>query len=117
MNATPDWADDAFCYVTTTGRVSGRPHEIEIWFGYAKGSLYLLSGSGRRSDWVRNIAVSPAVRVRVRDDDVTATARFVEDADEESRARRMLAAKYQGWREGQELSDWASNALVVALDL
>ena len=25
-------ADDDFCYLTTTGRVTGEPHEIEIWF-------------------------------------------------------------------------------------
>jgi hypothetical protein len=25
-------AKEDFCYVTTKGRVSGRPHEIEIWF-------------------------------------------------------------------------------------
>ena len=25
-------ADEDFCYLTTTGRVTGRPHEIEIWF-------------------------------------------------------------------------------------
>jgi hypothetical protein len=27
-----DDASQAFCYLTTTGRVSGRPHTIEIWF-------------------------------------------------------------------------------------
>ena len=26
-------ADDNYCYLTTTGRKSGSPHEIEIWFG------------------------------------------------------------------------------------
>ena len=25
-------AAEQYCYLTTTGRVSGRPHEIEIWF-------------------------------------------------------------------------------------
>ena len=36
---TPDVAtrlaahvDDDFCYLTTRGRVTGAPHEIEIWF-------------------------------------------------------------------------------------
>jgi hypothetical protein len=33
MPADPrDLADEEFCYLTTTGRVTGRPHEIEIWF-------------------------------------------------------------------------------------
>jgi hypothetical protein len=46
---------EEYCYLTTTGRISGRPHEIEIWFGINENSLYLLSGGGERSDWVKNI--------------------------------------------------------------
>jgi hypothetical protein len=26
-------AEEDYCYLTTTGRVSGEPREIEIWFG------------------------------------------------------------------------------------
>ncbi len=26
-------ATENYCYLTTIGRVSGNPHEIEIWFG------------------------------------------------------------------------------------
>jgi hypothetical protein len=29
-------ADESFCYVTTTGRRTGNPHSIEIWFGLAR---------------------------------------------------------------------------------
>jgi hypothetical protein len=32
-------------------------------------------------------------------------------------ARHLLAGKYQGWKEGKKLSDWARTALPVALDL
>jgi hypothetical protein len=32
------------CYLTTTGRVSGRPHTIEIWFALQDRTLYVLSG-------------------------------------------------------------------------
>ena len=28
-----DLINEEFCYLTTTGRVSGKPREIEIWFG------------------------------------------------------------------------------------
>src|SRR5690606_17915662 len=27
-------AAEPYCYLTTTGRVTGRPHTIEIWFGH-----------------------------------------------------------------------------------
>lgn len=106
-----------FCYVTTTGRRTGRPHTIEIWFGQRDATLYLLSGGGDRSDWVRNMRVEPSVSVRIDHRDGDGIARFVEDPEEQATARRLLAGKYQGWRYGRALSRWASTALVVAIDL
>ena len=58
---------EAFCYLTTRGRVSGRPHEIEIWFVRHGSSLFMLAGAGARSDWVQNLRADPVVTVRVRD--------------------------------------------------
>jgi deazaflavin-dependent oxidoreductase (nitroreductase family) len=106
-----------YCYVTTTGRVTGRPHEIEIWFGVGGASLYLLSGGGEASDWVKNLRARPQVTVRIGKQTFTGAARFVSDEQEEAMARRLLAAKYQGWREGRALSGWARTALPVAIDL
>jgi hypothetical protein len=54
---------ESFCYLTTTGRVSGEPREIEIWFGLEGETLYMLSGGRERSDWVKNLRREPAVRV------------------------------------------------------
>lgn len=109
-------ADEPFCYVTTVGRVTGRPHTIEIWFGERDGILYLLSGGGDESDWVRNMRAEPKVSVRLGDQVRQGLARLVDDPKEEAGARRLLASKYQGWREGRPLSRWASTAFVVAID-
>jgi deazaflavin-dependent oxidoreductase (nitroreductase family) len=109
-------ADEDFAYVTTTGRRTGRPHEIEIWFGLRDGVVYLLSGGGACADWVRNLLADPRVRLRIGSLEMPARARVVEDADEDAMARRLLAAKYQGWSEGQPLTDWASTALPVAIE-
>jgi deazaflavin-dependent oxidoreductase (nitroreductase family) len=109
-------ADEEFCYLTTTGRVTGRPHTIEIWFAVAGGRVYLLSGGGDRSDWVRNLLADPRVVLRVGGQEGPATAGLVADAAEEATARRLLAAKYQDWSEGEPLSGWATTALLVALD-
>jgi deazaflavin-dependent oxidoreductase (nitroreductase family) len=108
-------SEEAFCYVTTTGRVSGRPHRIEIWFVYDDGRLYLMSGGGDRSDWVRNLRRDPAVRLEVGAFDGRATAEVLDDAGEDSPVRHLMAAKYQGWHEGEQLTEWARTALVVAL--
>ena len=116
-----DWlsrrANDSFCYLTTTGRRTGRPHTIEIWFAMSGGRLYMLSGNRDRSDWVRNLQTQPAVRVRLGDQTYPGTARVVVDPAEDALARRLLAAKYQGWREGAPLSGWARTALPVAVEL
>jgi len=107
---------EEYCYFTTTGRVSGRPHEIEIWFGVHDSTLYLLSGS-QTSDWVKNVRKTPAVTVRIASHTFTGTARIVKDKEEERRARYLLAEKYQEWEDGKTLSQWARTALPVAIDV
>ncbi len=115
MEIPPSWETEAFCYVTTTGRRTGREHTIEIWFGLNSGTFYLLSGGGLRSDWVRNINAEPRVTVRVGDKTFEAGGRVVDDPAEDALARRLLASKYQGWEEGAEMSTWAQTALPIAL--
>ncbi len=112
-----DADDEEFCYLTTRGRVSGRPHEIEIWFARDGLTLHLLSGGGARSDWVRNLEAEPSVRVRVRDTTYDARARVVERGEpEDLGARDRVYAKYTA-RGYDGLDGWRERALVVALDL
>lgn len=116
MSAVASVAGEPFAYLTSGGRRTGRPHTIEIWFAVRDGVVYLLSGGGDRSDWVRNLQAEPEATLRVGDVARAVRARMVVDGDEELAARRLLATKYQGWRDGQPLSRWARTALVVALD-
>lgn len=109
--------EQVFCYLTTTGRRTHRPHEIEIWFARQGDTLYLLSGGRDRSDWVRNLQRDPAVTVRIGDRTHRATARVVAPGtDEDALARRLLLAKYQR-PGGEDLTSWSRTALPVALDL
>jgi deazaflavin-dependent oxidoreductase (nitroreductase family) len=109
-------ADDDFCYLTTRGRRTGRPHEIEIWFAQDGSTLYLLSGGRDRSDWVRNLRVDPAVTVRLRDTSHEARARVVDDVTESERGRRLVFEKYQPRYSGS-LERWRRESLLVALDV
>jgi len=86
-------ADEAFCYLTTVGRRSGRPHTIEIWFALRRSTLYLLSGGGRQSDWVRNLVSTPEVEVRIGDRRFTGRARIIGDPDEDRLARRLASGQ------------------------
>jgi len=106
-----------YCYLTTTGRKSGLPREIEIWFGINENSLYLLSGGGDESQWVKNLLANPNVTVRIAKHTFNGIGKIVNEEKEETMARHMLAGKYQDWKEGQSLSDWGKTALVVGIDL
>jgi deazaflavin-dependent oxidoreductase (nitroreductase family) len=109
-------ATEDFCYLTTRGRVTGQPHEIEIWFAADGATLYMLSGGGDRSDWVRNLCAEPKVTVRIRDTTYDASARVIADATEERHARTLVFDKYQPRNKGS-LERWRESALPIAFDL
>lgn len=113
---------EQFCYLTTTGRKTGRPHEIEIWFAFppdpTSTTLYLMAGGRERSDWVKNLLHNPAATVRFAAVTWTGTARVIPPhTDEDTLARHLLCAKYQNWHPGQPLSDWGQTALPIAVTL
>ena len=105
-------------YLTTTGRVSGRPHEIEIWFGVSpdRRSIYLLSGGGERADWVRNIDRNGAVTFRILGETYAGSARRA-SADEAQAVRESLAAKYYRWTGGELPNDWSRTSLPLVIEL
>lgn len=104
-----------YCYVTTTGRVTGRPHEIEIWFALQDTTIYILAGNGRRSDWVRNGLEQPNITVRIAGTVFDGRLRVVETGAEDALARRLLLTKYSP--ENSDLDDWGRTALPVAIDI
>ncbi len=122
MTATLPLSDEQLAerngYLTTTGRVSGRPHEIEIWFGVApdRRTVYLLSGGGDRADWVRNIDRNGAVTFRILGVTYEGSGRRASDAEAQA-IREPLAAKYYGWSGGDLPNDWSRTALPVVVGL
>lgn len=110
-------ADEDFCYLTTTGRVTGEPHEIEIWFAIVPEThtLYMLSGGGDRSDWVKNLRRDPEVEVRLAGERFAGWAREANDAEENGLARRLLVEKYES--SPGRLENWRRTAMPVVVDL
>jgi deazaflavin-dependent oxidoreductase (nitroreductase family) len=93
---------EQFLYLTTTGRVTGRPHEIEIWFVEHDGRYYLVSEMRERADWVRNILRRPAVTFRVGNRTWQGHARPIYPEQEPELAAAVSAkmdAKYE-WSNG-----------------
>ena len=109
-------AKEAFCYLTTRGRITHDPHEIEIWFGAKGSTIYMLSGGGVRSDWVKNLLADPRVRVRIGAEEFEGRGRLVDDPAEVKWVRSALFDKYDAGY-GGDLTEWSRSALPVAVDI
>ena len=107
---------DDFCYLTTTGRYTGRRHRIEIWYARHGDTLFLLAGGARSADWVQNLIADPAVDVELDGVEHQATGRLIVDAAEDELARSMVFDKYTP-RSSDDLTEWRQRALPIAIDL
>lgn len=117
MAFDPSIATEPYCYLTTCGRVSGEPREIEIWFALEAGVLFLMAGGRERAHWVRNLQHQPAVSVRIRGVTHAARARIVAPGTpEDVRARVLLYEKYQPTYD-KNLRGWADSSLPVAIEV
>jgi deazaflavin-dependent oxidoreductase (nitroreductase family) len=85
-------------HLTTTGRRSGQPREIEIWFTERAARFYVIAEEGERAHWVRNLLADPQVEWRVGERRFTGRARLVDGAAGAA-AQALSAAKY-GWGDG-----------------
>ena len=119
MTLPQDLDRHSVCVLETIGRRSGHPRPIEIWFAAdpQRDRIYLLSGGRDEAHWVRNLRANPAVRVGIGDRWYDGVAGEIETGPDDGLARRLLAAKYQGWVDGAPLSGWAEGSLPVAIDL
>lgn len=70
--------------ITTTGRQSGRPRRLEIWFHNIGGRIFITGLPGRR-DWYANLLADPAFTFHLKDSvraNLAAKARPVTAVDE-----------------------------------
>ena len=108
-------AEEDFCYLTTIGRISGRPHTIEIWFALHEQTLYMLSGGRDKSDWVKNALQNPTVQLKINSSTFNGTARLVSSNQEDLLARKIVFEKYVH-RTSDDLVDWSRTSLPIAVD-
>jgi deazaflavin-dependent oxidoreductase (nitroreductase family) len=109
--------DEAFAaaiegVLVTTGRASGEPREVTLWFAVTGGRVVLLSGGGRDAHWVRNLEADPRVRLRAGGVEVTGHARVVRGGPEDPGVREAIASKYGT----TGLRTWLRTALPVVID-
>jgi deazaflavin-dependent oxidoreductase (nitroreductase family) len=101
-------SEPQYLYLTTRGRKTGKPREIEIWFTRRGRCFYLVSERRLRAHWVQNLLEEPRVRWNVDGRKFRGRARVLRAAGSPELVRDIQArskSKY-GWGDG----------LVVELD-
>jgi deazaflavin-dependent oxidoreductase (nitroreductase family) len=92
---------EQYLYLTTRGRKSGRPREIEIWFTQRDERFYLIA-EYPTSHWLLNLQANPAASIRVAGENINVRARLI-DRETEPELHRSIAEisrrKY-GWGDG-----------------
>jgi deazaflavin-dependent oxidoreductase (nitroreductase family) len=99
---TEDLSTLQFIYVTTTGRNSGLPREIEIWFVERDSKFYIFAEHFFKANWVRNIQQNPNIRVRLGKHEFPANARILDEKQDVElwSETQELARKKYGWGDG-----------------
>ena len=95
-------ADEQVLFLTTIGRVTGVPREIEIWFVVCRGHLYLFAETGEAAGWVKNLRRNPQVAVRIGELQIDAVARVLDPQADRTLWDEVAAIadlKY-GWGDG-----------------
>ena len=106
-------ANDLVIDITTSGRASGEPRRIEIWYHVVDGRYYITGRPGPRS-WYANLLAEPKLTFHLKESaqaDLPATARAVTDPEEKRRvflnapklAEYINEANVQEWVEGSPL--------------
>ena len=101
------------CDLTTTGRVTGEPREIEVWFAAAGDRVFLLAGGRERAHWVRNLRADPLVTLTIRGRRFEGRGQVIDGTSDDPVAREAIAAKYGT----TGLKGWLRDSLPVAIDL
>jgi hypothetical protein len=105
--------------MTTTGRKSGLPRRIEIYFHHFDGEFFLTGRPGRRRDWEANIEVNPLFTLHLKRG-VTADVDVVGETvpDREVRVGVIRRALVESWgsppdRVEAGLDEWVDRSPLI----
>ncbi len=100
--------------ITTSGRKSGQPRRIEIWFHNLGGQIYITGLPGRR-DWYANLRTNPHFIFHLKEGvqaDLPAHATLIED---EATRRAVLAQIVQRVGRSNDLETWVAHSPLIAV--
>ncbi len=105
--------------ITTTGRKTGLPRRIEIYFHHFDGDYYLTGRPGPKRDWEANIEAEPRFTLHLTKGPIADLAMVGEtEPDREQRARIIRRALIESWgsppdRVDARLDEWVADAPLV----
>ena len=86
-------ADRSTCRLTHSGRKSGRPYQVTIWFVVDGDDLVVATARATRQ-WVRNVQARPEVTIDVGGERFSGTVERIREPAGERRVMDLVAAKY-----------------------
>ena len=107
-------ASDLIIDITTTGRASGEPKRIEIWYHVVDGRYYITGRPGPRS-WYANLLADPSLTFHLKESaeaDLPASARAVTDSDEK-RAVFLGAPKLSEHVTEENVGEWVDGSPLI----
>ena len=80
--------------ITVTGRKSGRPISVPVWFVLEDGTLYLLPVNGSDTQWYKNVLEKPSIRIDAGHDAAELRAVPVTDPKQVASVAEKFRAKH-----------------------
>lgn len=89
------YANNSTVKLTTTGRASGKPRTVTIWFVVADANHVHVQHSSRApAQWYKNLVKNPEVRLDFGDGPMTGRAVAVSDPSDATRIQKLFRSKY-----------------------
>lgn len=112
-------ANGLTCDITTTGRTSGQPRRIEIWYFLVGDQVYITGTPGKR-DWLANLMANPQLIFHIKEGaqrDLPARATALTDPAER---REVMGAimRSNRWFASQnfDLDAWVAGSPLVRVE-
>lgn len=80
--------------ITVTGRKSGRPISIPVWFVFEAPTIYLLPVQGSNTQWYKNVLKQPKLRNEARGAEAEVEAVSITDAKRVASVVEKFREKY-----------------------
>jgi deazaflavin-dependent oxidoreductase (nitroreductase family) len=111
-------ASDQVIDITTTGRKTGQPRRIEIWYHRLDGKYYITGTPGRPRSWYANLVAHPSFTFHLKQSataDLAATARPVTDPAEREKVLGGILPSLGDLAStpGQEPAAWVAGSPLV----